>query len=150
MTKLSTIQSFLEPKEMAICGVSRDTKKFGRVVYDSLKEKGYILYPVNPHTTVINGDKCFKDISELPDHIQYLYIVTPSEQTTDIIQKAIGKGIQNIWIQQRSETRDSVELAKTNNINLIHKECIFKFAEPVTGVHKFHRFISKLFGIYPK
>lgn len=150
MTKLSTIHNFLEPKEIAICGVSRNTKKFGRVVYDSLKEKGYTLYPVNPNTHLINDDKCFKDISELPDHVHYLYIVTPREQTTEIIQKAIGKGIQNIWIQQMSETPDAVELAKTNKINLIHKECIFKFAEPVTGIHKFHRFMSKLFGMYPK
>ena len=150
MTKLSMIQAFLEPKEMAVCGVSRNTKKFGRVVYDTLKEKGYTLYPVNPNTSEINGDTCFKDISDIPGHVQYLYIVTPKEQTRDIIEKAIGKGIQNIWIQQMSETSDAIELAKKNNINLIYKQCIFKFAEPVTGAHKFHRFINKLFGTYPK
>jgi predicted CoA-binding protein len=150
MTKLSTIQAFLEPKEMAVCGVSRNTKKFGRVVYDSLKEKGYKLYPVNPNTTEINGDTCYRDISELPAHVQYLYVVTPKEQTREVIEKAIGKGIQNIWIQQMSETPDAVELTKKNNINLIYKQCIFKFAEPVTSVHKFHRFMNKLFGTYPK
>ena len=150
MTKLVTIQNFLEPKEMAIAGVSRDTKKFGRIVYDSLKEKGYNLFPVNPNTTEINGDVCFRDVSELPPHIQHLYIVTPKKQTKEIVEKAIRKGIKNIWIQQMSETDDAVELAKTNNINLICKQCIFKFAEPVTGVHKFHRFISKLFGKYPR
>jgi len=150
MTKLNTIQSFLEPKEMAICGVSRNTKKFGRVVYDSLKEKGFTLYPVNPNTSEINGDTCFRDVSELPDHVQYMLIVTPKKQTKEVIEKAIGRGIKNIWIQQMSETPDAVELAKTNNINLIYKQCIFKFAEPVTGVHKFHKFINKLFGTYPK
>jgi len=150
MIKLSTIQSFLEPKEMAICGVSRNTRKFGRVVYDSLKEKGYKVYPVNPNTTKINGDSCFRDVSELPFHVQYLYIVTPKSQTKAVIEKAIRKGIKNIWIQQMSETPDAIELAETNNIKLIYKQCIFKFAEPVTGVHKFHRLINKLFGTYPK
>ncbi len=150
MNKLSTVQSFLEPKEMAICGVSRNTRKFGRVVYDSLKEKGYKLYPVNPNTTKIDSDSCFRDVSELPVHVQYLYIVTPKSQTKEVIEKAIGKGIKNIWIQQMSETPDAIELAETNNINLIYKQCIFKFAEPVTGVHKFHRFMNKLFGTYPK
>jgi len=135
---------------MAVCGVSRNTKKFGRVVYDTLKDKGYKIYPVNPNTPEINGDKCFKDVSELPEHVQFLYIVTPKEETRDIIEKAINRGIRNIWIQQMSETDDAVELAQKNNINLIYKQCIFKFAEPVTGVHKFHRFLSRLFGMYPK
>jgi len=38
MTKLALVQSFLEPKKLAIAGVSRNPKKFGRVVYEHLKK----------------------------------------------------------------------------------------------------------------
>lgn len=150
MTKLSTIQAFLAPKEIAICGVSRNKKKFGRVVYDTLKERGYKLYGVNPNMTDIDGDPCYPDVSQLPGHIKYLYIVTPGKQTEEIVKKAIDKGIPNIWIQQMAESPAAVELAEKNGITLIKKECILKFAEPVTSIHKFHRFISKLFGLYPR
>jgi predicted CoA-binding protein len=150
MTKLSTIRAFLEPKEIAVCGVSRNKKKFGRVVYDTLKEKGFKLYGVNPHMTKINGDPCFPDVSHLPGHVKNLYIVTPGKQTEEIVAKAIDKGISNIWIQQMSESSGAIDLAEKHGVALIKKECILKFAEPVTGVHKFHRFITKLFGMYPK
>lgn len=150
MTKLSSINAFLEPKEMAVCGVSRNKKKFGRVVYDTLKERGFKLYGVNPNMTDIDGDPCFHDVSHLPGHVKYLYIVTPGKQTEGIVAKAIDKGIHNIWMQQMSESDEAIDLAEQNGISLIKKECILKFAEPVTGVHKFHRFLSKLFGMYPK
>ena len=149
MTKLNTIQSFLEPKEMAICGVSRNTKKFGRVVYDSLKEKGFTLYPVNPNTSEINGDTCFRDVSELPDHVQYMLIVTPKKQTKEVIEKAIGRGIKNIWIQQMSDSKEAVKELEESGINYITKECILMHYKP-SGIHKFHKVIRKFFGRHPK
>jgi predicted CoA-binding protein len=150
MTKLSSIQAFLGSKEIAVCGVSRNKKKFGRVVYDTLKGRGFKLYGVNPNMTDIDGDPCYPDVSQLPGHVKYLYIVTPGKQTEEIVAKAIEKGIRTIWIQQMSESPKAVELAEKNGITLIKKECILKFAEPITGIHKFHRFLTKLFGMYPK
>jgi uncharacterized protein len=150
MTKLSTIRKFLEPKELAVSGVSRNKKKFGRVVYDTLKERGYKLYPINPHMTEIDGEPCFTDITQLPVNVKHLLVATPVSQTEEVVAKAISRGINNIWIQQMAESAAAIDLAEKNGINLIKKECILKFAEPVTGVHKFHRFINKLFGTYPK
>ena len=150
MNSLANIQSFLEPKEMAISGVSRNPKKFGRVVYEHLLKRGFKIYPVNPNIDQIDGNPCYKDISSLPGHVDRLYIVTPRDQTAGILKEAAGKGIKNVWIQQRSENDEAVRLAEENNINLIQKECMFKFVEPVTGPHAFHRFINKLFGSFPK
>jgi predicted CoA-binding protein len=150
MTSLANIQSFLETKEMAISGVSRNPKKFGRAVYDHLVERGYKIHPVNPNIDSINGETCYKDVTSLPDNVDRLYIVTPKDQTAGVMKEAAAKGIKNVWIQQKSEDEEAVRLAGENNINLIQKECMFKFVEPVSGPHAFHRFISKLFGSYPK
>jgi predicted CoA-binding protein len=150
MTKLSSIQEFLKPKELAVCGVSRNKKKFGRVIYDTLKERGFKVYGINPHMTDIDGEPCFTDVSQLPINVKYLLIATPRNQTEEVVAKAIKKGINNIWIQQMSESASAIELAEKSGINLIKKECILKFAEPITGIHKFHQFLNKLFGSYPK
>lgn len=150
MTSLSSIKSFLDSGEIAISGVSRNPKKFGRMVYDYLKKRDFKLYGVNPNADTINGDPCYKTIADLPGHITKLYIVTPKDQTLAVVQAAIDRGIRSIWIQQASETPEALEIARKHDVDLISKECIMKFAEPVEGVHKFHRFISKLFGGYPK
>lgn len=150
MTSFTTIKSFLEPKELAIAGVSRNPKKFGRHVYEHLKDNGYNVYPVNPHIDDLEGVKCYKSIIDLPENVDRILIVTPQKQTAESVRQSLDKGIRNIWIQQASETPDALELLKDQDVNLIYKKCIFMFVEPVKGVHAFHRFFSRLFGAYPK
>ena len=150
MTKLASIKAFLEPKEFAISGVSRNPRKFGFQVYDLLKKNDYKLYPVNPNADDINGEPCYKSVADLPDSVSNLYIVTRKKQTREIIQAAVDKGLKNIWIQQGSDTPEALEIAEKNDVNLIYKECMLKFADPVGGIHKFHRTLNKVFGGYPK
>ncbi len=78
-----------------------------------------------------------------------LLIVTPKNQTDNVLRQAIHKGIKYIWVQQMSETRETVSLAQEYDREIIHKKCIFMFAEPVVGVHKIHRFLAGLFGRLP-
>jgi predicted CoA-binding protein len=150
MTSLASIESFLSPKKLAIVGASRNPKKFGRVVYDSLKEKGFTVYGVNPNAEKLNGDPCYRDIASLPPDVDRVLIVTPPEKTAENISMALDRGIRNIWIQQRSDTGEALELLKDKEVNLIHNQCILMYAAPVNGVHKFHRFLNKVFGKYPR
>lgn len=150
MTTLNEIQGFLSEKLLAVAGASRSPKKFGGMVLAELKKRGFDLYPVNPNTTEISGIRCYNSVMELPASVANLYIVTPKNQTTAIVLQAAEKGIKKIWIQQKSETKEALEIAEKNNIQVISNKCIFMFAEPVESVHKFHRFCMRLFGGYPK
>ncbi len=150
MTTLNHIQKFLDSKEIAIAGASRNPKKFGGAVFKELKEKGFTLHPVNPNTDEIQGQKCYQSVFDLPDNVSNLFIVTPKQKTPDIVNAAIRKGVKMIWIQQKSETPEAVKAAEDAGIQVIHKKCILMFAEPVKGFHGFHRFLVKTFGGYPK
>ena len=55
-----------------------------------------------------------------------------------------------VWIQQQSDTAESVKMFEETGIPLIYNKCIMMFAGPVKGVHGFHRFLAKTFGGYPK
>lgn len=150
MTTLNQIQKFLEPKKLAVVGASRNPKKFGGAVIKELKEKGFTLFPVNPNADEIQGCKCYPSVQDLPADVTHLFIVTPKQKTQEIVNAAIMKGAEMIWIQQKSETPEAVKAVEDARIPLIHKKCIFMFADPVTSVHGFHRFFVKLFGGFPK
>jgi uncharacterized protein len=150
MVTMQTINDFLAVKELAIAGVSRNRKKFGGMVFHELKEKGYTLYPVNPNADKIDETNCYKSVSDLPSTAKNLYIVTPKANTATILTDAIARGIRNVWIQQQSETPEALRIAKENNINLIHGECIIMYIAPSNSLHNFHRFLRKLFGGMPK
>ncbi len=150
MTTLNEIQDFLEPKKFAVAGASRNPKKFGGSVFKELKEKGYELYPVNPHADEIQGIKCYHSIESLPGDVRHLFIVTPRQETAQIVNAAVKTGMKMIWIQQKSETPEAVKIVEDAGISLIYKKCIMMFADPVKGPHHVHRFFTKLFGGYPK
>ena len=129
MTKLDNINDFLKKdKPLAVLGVSRNPKKFGRQVYKKLKSINYDLLPINNMTDEIDGDKCFTDIKSLPDGIEKLIILSPKEFNDEAIKEAHKKGINKIWVQQMCDTPNTLDLAEELNINIITNECIFMFA----------------------
>jgi len=150
MVTKSDIRNFLEPRRFAIAGVSRNQKKFGRMVYNDLIKYGYTLYPINPNLQEIEGAKVYQTVEELPGDVKHLFIATAKKDTDEVLRQAIQKGITHVWVQQMSETPDTLKIADESNVHLISKKCIYMFADPVKGVHKFHRCLMGWFGRLPK
>jgi uncharacterized protein len=146
----ASIDSFLSSRKIAIAGVSREPKKFGHMVFKQMKQKGIEVYPINPNADFIDGTPCFRSVSALPLSVHNLLILTPKRLTRDIVAEAITKGIDNMWIQQKSDTPEAIELTKAHPVNLVTGECILMYTDPVRGFHKFHRSIMRLLGKYPK
>jgi len=140
-------EKFLSTKEIAVAGASRDPKKFGNIVLETLKSKGYKVVPVNPNAGTINNEPCFKSIAELPEHIKNVLVVVKPSETEELVSQAIEKGISGIWIQQGSETKTAIQKAQDAGIMVISGKCILMYANP-TGFHKFHMRVNKLFGKY--
>lgn len=149
MTPLHEIQDFLSSKRIAIAGASRKPGKFGAVVFKELQQKGYELFPVHPEASEIQGIPCYRSVEDLPHSVDLLYVVIPKRATLPVVQDAVKRGFRRIWIQQSSETPESLELASKYNIPVISGRCILMFADPVNSIHRVHRWFSKVFGSYP-
>ena len=150
MTTKKSVKDFISKKKIAVAGVSRDAKKFGYLIFSELRNKEYTVYPVNPNADKIDDVTCYQNISDLPDDVESILIATNKLHTDKLIQDSIDKGILNIWVQQNSQTKESLNYLENDSINIIFNHCIFMFAEPVSGIHKFHRFLKGLFGGLPK
>lgn len=150
MGKKQSIKDFLAPKKMAIAGVSGNPKKFGYAIFKELRQKGFDICPINPRLEKIEDIKAYKTVDDIPDDYEKLFIVTPKSETDKIIRQAAQKGIKHVWVQQTAGTKETYNVAKKYNIDLIEKECLFMYAEPVESIHKFHRTIRKIFGLMPK
>lgn len=149
MNTRETIDAILNDRKLAIAGVSRNRRKFGNIVFRTLKEKGYIPTPINPHGGEIDESFCLKSIAELDSGVQNLLIVTHKRDTKKVLEEALSKGIRNIWIQNGCETAETLKMAQDRNINLVSKACILMYVNP-KGIHKFHQVMSKWFGDYIK
>ncbi len=144
--RLAQIKEFQRYRNTAIAGISRDAKKFGYQLAQMLIEQGYHLRPVHPEADEILGLKCYRSVNELPADTDSIIIVTPKEATNQCLNDAIAAGIRQIWIQQFSESPESIETASKTEANIVIGRCLFLYSNP-KGVHRFHARIARLFGV---
>ena len=149
MITKTSVENFLSQKNIAVVGVSRNTKKFGNTIYRSLKKKGYSVFPINPNTEKIEGDNCYPDFLSLPEKIDAVVINVPPEETEKFVQKVHQAGIEKVWMQQGSQSKVAEEYCSENRIDCISNECILMFAEPTGFIHRAHRWVKGVMGNLP-
>ncbi|HEC92217.1 MAG TPA: CoA-binding protein [Candidatus Atribacteria bacterium] len=118
------VEEFLRNKNIfAIVGVSRDKRKYGYKVYISIKKAGYKVYPINPNTNEILGDRCYHSIKDLPEKPDVVVTVVPPKITEQIVKQCKILKIDKIWMQPGSESEKSINFCKLNNIKVVHDIC---------------------------
>jgi uncharacterized protein len=145
-----TIDAFLASDAFAVIGVSADQKKFGNVVYRTMKEKEAVVYPVHPSLQNVEGDACYRNVAALPPEVHAVITVVPPAVTTAVVKECADKGITHIWMQPGSESAEAIADAEKAGMTVIPGECILMFLEPVESIHKFHRFVKRVVGRYPR
>jgi len=131
-------------KHIAVIGVS--DKKFGGAIYKTLKKNGYTVYPVHPNKTVFDGDRCFPSVKELPEDVKMAIVAVSAAAAIKVTDEAIETGLTHLWFQQGADFSETVAKADKAGIKTVSKKCILMYAQPVTGIHAFHRFLARLFG----
>jgi len=147
--KIDVINKFLKGNSFAFFGVSAVKNKFGNIALKQLVKGGYKVYPVHNDIEEIDGVKCFKDVFSIGEKPSKAIIMLSPENTEKVLPEIAMAGIKKVWIQQKSESEKAIAYCKENGIEVIHGQCILMFTEPVSGFHKFHRWISRLTGSYP-
>jgi len=87
------ITDILNPKSIAIIGVSSEENKPGNVILKNLKSH-FRVYPVNPKRKEIEGLKCYKNLYEIEDAIDWAIISLPAEKSVNAIKECVEKGIK--------------------------------------------------------
>ena len=150
MASLQQIEQFTAQKHIAVAGISRTPHKFGNSVFKELKKQGYTVYPISLHVAEFEGIACYKDIASLPVEVGSIIINTKPEQTKILLAEARKKGIRNIWLQQGSADKETIQAVKNATDNVIAGHCILMFTKPSHFMHRTHAFFKKTFGQFPR
>jgi len=148
-TTQADIQEFLDQNQFAVIGVSINPKHFARYVFQTLKGKGYNVYPVNPFAERIGDERCYPTVHSLPEKVDGAIILLPSNKVLTVLQDISDAQVARVWIQQHSETPEAIQFCLDHKITVITGQCVLMFAEPIRGAHQFHRWIRKVTGSLP-
>ena len=144
------IDDFLSQKSLALVGVSRSGAGFGNAVRKELGEKGYSLTLVHPEADAIDDQPCARSLAEVAGKVGGVVLVTPPEQTEQLVREAVRLGIPRVWIQQGAESPEAIQICQDNDVPVVHHECILMFAEPAGWIHRAHRWTRGAFGELPE
>jgi len=151
---LETIEEFLAQKRLAMIGVSRNPKDFSAVLFEEFRKRGYEMVAVNPNATEVLGQRCFTRIQDVQPPVEAALLMTTSKVTDSVVSDCAQAGIRRIWMYRAGSTGavspSAVAFCQEHGIQVIPGQCPFMFLPGAGGVHKFHGFIRKITGRYPK
>ncbi len=139
------IESFLKSRQIAVVGVSK--RKFGGVIYKTLKKRGINVCPVHPGKESFDGDKCYPDLKSVPDTVDAAVIAVSPANAEKVVADAWDARITRLWFQSGANFSRVVERAEASGLQTVSRRCVLMYAPPVTGIHAIHRFIARLFGV---
>lgn len=148
MPERRTIDDFLAQQHLAFVGVSRDTKQFANAVYRQLRDGGRTLYPVNPAAggSALEGDPSYASLADVPDPIDGVIVMLPTDSAADIARQAVNRGITRVWLHRGIGTgpvsAEAVQICRDNGIAVVDGACPLMFDEPVRGFHRIHRLFA--------
>jgi uncharacterized protein len=113
------VARFLESAAYGVVGASPRRHKYGNKVLRCYQQNGRRAIPVNPREQQIEGVACVASVLDLPDDVQSLSIITPPQVTERVVEQAIQKGIQHVWMQPGAESERAVAACRAAGINVI-------------------------------
>jgi uncharacterized protein len=119
MSVSDRFENFFQSRAFAAVGAAKNRDKYGNKVLRCYMQHGLDVYPVNPRAGEIEGRACFAAVSNLPDTVQSISVITPPPVTLQVVREAIAKGIKNIWMQPGAESPEAIADCREAGINCI-------------------------------
>ena len=141
------MNTFFEPKGVAIIGASRRTMKAGHVIFKNFvinKQRNLFkakLYPVNPNENTIQGFPCYPSILDIKDEVDLAVIVVPAKLVPDVMREVAKKGVKAAVIitsgfsevGNHALEKEVTDIAKKAGIRVLGPNCLGVY-DSKTGV----------------
>jgi predicted CoA-binding protein len=155
MTALDeAVHEFLELRRIAVAGVSRHGDVSANFIYKKLRDAGYEVFAVNPNADVVEGDRCYHTLAEIPGGVEGVVIGTHPDVTIDVVRECIAAGVRHVWMHrlmgEGSVDDEAVKLCEENDIDVIPGACPMMYVPPIDFGHKCFRWILSMTGGLPK
>ena len=155
MTSLKqAADEFLSQHRIAVAGVSRDSKQPVNLIYRRLRDTGHSVFAVNPNAEEAEGDRCYGSVSSIPDGVDGVVIVTPSDASADVVADCANAHVQRVWLHRGmgpgSSSEKAVARCREHGISVIPGGCPCMFGETADPGHKCMRARPRLTGKLPR
>ena len=131
-----TLESFFNPKSVAVVGVSEDPTKLGSLIFNNVINANFRgkLYPINTRVggKLLYNHTSYKSIKEIKEPIDLVIAVVAAKFCSGIVDDCISNGTKSISIiaagfseiGNSNLEKEIAEKCKKNQINLLGPNCL--------------------------
>jgi acyl-CoA synthetase (NDP forming) len=105
------LDEILNPSSIAVVGVSENRGSPGSLIYRSIKGMGFEgpIYPVNRRGPTLNGERCFRSISDIPEKVDLAFLAVPPRGIPSLVRECVVLGVKGCVINSAgfSETGET-------------------------------------------
>jgi acetyltransferase len=134
---VNKLDSFFNPKRIAITGVSINPNSVSGKVVTNLVGSGFkgVVYPINPNSEAVFGIPCYQDLKSIPRIPDLVVICNTSKEVPDVVEEAGEIGVRNIIIMSAGfkeigeeglllEERIKTSLKKYDGLRILGPNCL--------------------------
>jgi predicted CoA-binding protein len=113
------LAKFLASPAFGVAGASTSREKYGNKVLRCYLQHGRRAIPVHPREPAIEGARCVASVADLPADVKSLSVITPPPVTEQVVEQAIARGIESVWMQPGAESAAAVARCREAGVNVI-------------------------------
>ncbi len=148
------IDDFLAQKHIAVVGVNRDEKGWGRTLYNAFRQRGYDTFAINP-ARALPGIQCYAKLSDLPLRVDGVVLAVPPAVTDEIVREVAELGIPRVWMHRGgggpgAVSEPAVRFCQEKHIAVIYGVCPMMYLKSTGIGHRLHHAVAKWFNQLPQ
>lgn len=121
-------------RTIAVVGLSSKKFRPSYGVAEYMQAQGYRIIPVNPNESEVLGEKTYRSIEDVPEHIDIVDIFRRPEFVGSIVESAIRVGANAVWMQEGVVHEKGAQKARDAGLAVVMDRCILKEHMRLTGL----------------
>lgn len=115
-----------ESRNIAVVGISNKLGRPSLTVASYLKGQGYRIIPVNPTIQDVNGEKCYPDLTSIPEKVDVVDIFRKPADVLPVVEEAVRIGAKAVWMQEGIVNEEAARKAKEAGLLVVMDKCMLK------------------------
>ncbi len=114
-------------KTVAVVGASDNPARPSYFVVRYLKTHGYVVWPVNPAYSTVDGTQCYPSLAALvsahgvPDIVD---VFRRPDALPALVEEVIAAGVKAVWFQYGVVNATAIEQADQANLDIVVDRCM--------------------------
>jgi predicted CoA-binding protein len=113
-----------QSRTIAVVGLSANWYRPSFFAAKYMQDHGYRVIPVNPNYTEVLSERCYPDITSIPEPVDIVDCFRRSEEMPALAGEAVAKGAKVFWMQLGIANEEATRIATEGGLDVVSNRCV--------------------------